>query len=419
MPFTDQIAIDALRRFDRLEALDEDQLSRFAARVELKSAARGSCLFELGSTDERQLLLLDGELELRAADGAVHRVRHTDTAAKGPVSRLRPSRYRVTAWSDVRYVLVDRQVLEEHATAPAAAAMVVEESYLTSEPNGLLDEAAHPLMFDLLHDLNHGRMLVPSEHEVAVRVGRALDPFDPDLNRLARTLAVCPALTLKMLRLAVAEDRSAPAVRSTRAAIQRLGTEKVFALSVNCVLRESLRSEAVAVRQQMRTWWETTMRVAAVSALLASNRERFDPAFARLTGLLYSIAEPVMLGYADRHPDLQDHAALQRLVHRGRAELGGIMLTMWELPHELVATASHCNNWGYDHAGEADYTDIVLAAQWHVLRAGGQRQRTPPAAEQVPALRRLGLDRPSAETQAKIGSTIERALIEIDTLLQT
>ena len=40
-------------------------------------------------------------------------------------------------------------------------------------------------------------------------------------------------------------------------------------------------------------------------------------------------------------------------------------------------------------------------------------------ADPAETLRRLGLDRPSAETQAKIGSTIERALIEIDTLLQT
>jgi len=417
MSLTDQIAIDTLRRFDRLEALDEDQLSRFAARAELKSAARGSCLFELGSTDGRQLLLLDGELELQAGDGAVHRVRHTDTAAKGPVSRLRPSRYRVTAWSDVRYVLVDPQVLEEHLTAPSVASMVVEESYLASEPNGLLDDAAHPLMFDLLHDLNHGRILVPSDREVAVRVGRTLDPFEPDLNRMARTLAVCPALTLKMLRSAEAEAGDAPVVRSTRAAVERLGAERVFALSVNCVLRESLRSDVVAVRGQMRAWWETSMRVAAVSGVLAADRERFDPAYARLIGLLYNIAEPVMLGYADRHPDLHDDKALERLVRRSRGELGRIMLTMWALPRELVAAASHCNDWGYEHAGEADYTDIMLAAQWHVLRAGPQRRRIPPAAE-VPALHRLGLERPSAEAQAKIDSAIERALIDIDTLLQ-
>jgi len=409
--------IEALRRFDRLEAVDEEQLSRFAARSELRRAAPGTCLFELGSADERQLLLLDGELELQAGDGATHRVRHTDTAARGPVSRLRPSRYRVTASSDVRYVLVDHQLFEETAKAASAASMVIEESYLVSEPNGLLDEAAHPLMFDLLHDLNHGRILVPSDREVAVWVGRALNPFDPDLGRLARTLSVCPALTLKMLRSAAKQAHGGPAVRSARAAVERLGAEQVFALSVNCVLRESLRSDVVTVREQMRAWWETTMRVAAVSAVLAADRERFDPAYARLIGLLYSIAVPVMLGYADRHVDLHDDAALERLVHRSRAELGRIMLTMWELPPELVGAASRCNDWGYEHGGEADYTDIMLAAQWHVMQACGQRRRIPPAAE-VPALRRLGLERPSAETQTKITASIESALTDVDTLLQ-
>ena len=45
---------------------------------------------ELGSDDARLLYLVEGELELLAIDGALRRVRHTDTAASGPVSRLRP-----------------------------------------------------------------------------------------------------------------------------------------------------------------------------------------------------------------------------------------------------------------------------------------------------------------------------------------
>lgn len=413
MSFTDQITIDALQRFDRLNTLDEEQIGRLKARAELRHAVRGACLFELGWSDPRQLLLLHGELELQAGDGVVHRVRHDDDAARGPVARLRPSRYRVTACSDVRYLLIEQRLLDEHATD----AQVIEVEF--GGPKGLLvdDAATHPLMFDLYDDLHHGRIMVPSEREVAVRVGRALTPLGSDLNRLARTLAACPALTLKMVRAARRGGPGAPAVRSARAAVERLGAERVFALAVNCVLRESLRSDAVVVRERMRGWWETTMRVAALSAVLAGMNTRLDPAYAGLIGLLYSIAEPVVLGYADDHADLHDAAALDRLLYANRAELGRIMLTMWELPGELVAAASSCNHWGYDHAGEADYTDILLAAQWYALQTG-DRHRRAPAADRVPALHRLGLDRPSAAARERILAAVEGALVDIDTLLQ-
>jgi HD-like signal output (HDOD) protein len=419
MSLTDQIAIAALRRFDRLAELDEQQLSRLAAQAELRQALRGTCLIELGALDTRQLFLVEGELELEAGDGAVHRVRDTDPAAQGPVSRLRPSRYRVTACTDVRYLLVDDQLLEEHSHARAAATPAFGDSYLVSEPKGLLDDtASHPVMFDVFYDLNHGRIVVPSDHDVAIRVGRALNPFETDLGRLARTLAVCPALTLKMVRAARSAARGAPAVRSARAAVERLGAEEVFALSVNCVLRESLRTESDRLRERMRSWWETTMGVAAIAAEMARMSERFDPAYANLIGLLSTIAEPVLLGYADRHADLQDATALERVVHGNRAELGRIMLTMWDLPHEVVAGASHCNRWGYQHAGDTDYTDILLAAQWYALQAGAPQRRMPPAAE-VPALRRLGMDRPTQEVHSRIIAARDRALDDIEALLST
>ena len=419
MSLTDPSAINAvLRRFDRLEGLDERLLNELAACSELRHAARGACLMTLGSTDPRHLFLVEGELLLEAADGATHNVRHTDDAAKGPVSRLRPSRYRVTTVSEVQYLLVDQQLLDDHANAARAAGLVVEESFMVSEPNGLLDDSAsHPIMFDLFDDLNRGRLLVPSDREVAIRIGRALDPLETDHGRLASMLAVCPALTLKILRAARGvAGRKAPVLRSARAAVERLGGENVFSLAVNCVLRESLRTESAAVGERMRSWWERTMRVAAVSAALARMSERFDPAYASIIGLLHSIAEPVLLGYADRHQDLADAAMLDDVVYGNRAEVGRILLTMWQLPREVVDAASLCNRWAYDHAGDPDYTDILLVAQWHAAGVDRHGRRLPPS-EEVPAFRRLGLHRASAETQRRISSALESALDDIDDLL--
>jgi len=407
----------ALRRVERLSGLDKHQLDELACKVDMRHALPGGRLLELGGEDTRLLFLLKGEIELVASDGAIRTVRHTESAALGPVSRLRPSRYRVTARTAVDYLLVEQTLLDAYSGDDSVGTVVVDESYLISEPNELIDDSAtHPLMFDVFNDLNHGRIVVPSDPEVAIRVGRSLSAQGNDFGRLARTLSICPALTLKVLRAAKAGRPGGVAIRSSKQAIQRLGIEQTFALAAKCVMCESLRTDASVVRERMHNWWERTMRVSAISLALARMSERFDPEYAALIGLLHSIAEPVLLGYADRHPDLCDSTALDNVVHDNRADLGRILMTFWDLPREIVDAAARCNQWNYEGPGDADYTDIILVAQWHAT-IGGPRSRRMPAMEDVPAFRRLGLQSASPELGIKIMEAAEHEIEEADSML--
>jgi len=418
MPPTEEIDIsDALRRFDQLAALSERQLNQIAGEVQLLRAARGTCLLDIGSHDTRLLFLIDGILELVAADGARHKVHHTDPAARGPVSRLRPSRYRVNAVSEVRYLWVDRELIDRLCDAPSTSAMVVDESYTGGGADGLLDSnASHPLMFDVLDDLNNGRIVVPSDQEVSIRVGRALSRLDTDLPRIAETLSICPALTLKAVRAARSADPDRRQVLSCKQAVAELGAERIYDLAANCVLRESLRSTSPTVERRMKTWWRHTMRVSAISRVLARMSERFDPDYAALIGLLHSIAEPVMLQHADRHMDLRDSTLLDNVLHDNRAELGRILLSYWDLPRTLIDAAGASNSWGYRHSGEADYIDIMLVAQWHAA-IGGDRRHLMPRLETLPAAERLGLVEPSPKLSLKIVEAANTAVAEAEELI--
>ncbi|MGB5637598.1 MAG: HDOD domain-containing protein [Sedimenticolaceae bacterium] len=416
-PEDSTIINSALRGFDRLSGLDEHQLEKLAGELELLRAPPGTSLLERGSTDSRLLFLLEGELELVAGDRASHRVRHTDAAAKGPVSRLRPSPYRVVTRTKVLYLLVEQGLLDSYSHEAPTASVLVEESFLASGPNDLIDDGAtHPLMFDVFDDLNHGRIVVPSDPDVAVRVGRSLVQSGSDIVRLASILSACPALTLKVARAAKLAGPGLRPIHSCRQAIERLGTEDTLALAVHCVLRESLRSGSPVVRERMHSWWEQTMRVSAIAAALARMSGHLYPSYAALIGLLHAIAEPVLLGYADRHPDLADEAALDNVVHSNRAELGRILLTMWDMPREIVDAAARCNQWDYDHPRPADYTDITLVAQWHA-KIGGARGRRIPGFEEIPAFRRVGLDAGSPELSLKIVEAAEDAIDQTESLL--
>lgn len=396
----------ALRRFEHLARLDDQQLESLAQATRILDAARGSRLLELGGGDNHQLFLLEGELQLIAGDGEVRIMRDDDHAARSPVSRLRPSRYTVTAHTDVRYLLVDQDVLNE-CGGSAAHGLLVEESVVVSEPGEVFEQdISHPLIGDVFNDLSDGRLVVPSEPEVAVRVGRALRAVSDNPNLFAEILAICPVLSVKAMRIARRSGR----VRSPREAVQRLGIDRTYALTVNCVLRETLRSDSDLVRQRLRNWWERSLRVAAICRELAAMREQFDSEYAATIGLLHAIAEPVMLDYAERHADLRDPEALEALIRANRAELGRVLLSMWDFPREIVDAAAFSNRWDYDHGGDADYTDIVLVAQWHATIGGGARRHIPPV-EQIPAFARLGLSPPSPQLSLKV---IEAATSAVD-----
>ena len=407
----------ALRRFDPLCGLDDQQLHMLAGEVQIQTAAPGTELLALGSDDSRLLFLLEGELRLVAGDGAAHVVGDRDPAALGPVSRLRPSRYAVSALSAVRYLMIEAHLLDRYVDHLPSTDVVVEEALMASDPNDLIDDSAtHPMMFDVFDDLNHGRVIVPSDPDVAIRVGSSLHALGANTSRLAATLSVCPALTIKVIRGAMASSPRRVRIRSAKEAIVRLGVDHTVDLVVQSVLRESLRSDSPVVRARMHSWWERTMRVAAISKVLARMSERFDPEYAGLVGLLHSIAEPVMLRYADRHRDLTDAAALDSVVHDNRAQLGRILLILWGLPREVVEAATLCNHWGYHHSGDGDYSDIVLVAQWHAM-IGGPRNRRVPSIDEIPAFHRLGLHSASPELSLKIVETANSAIDHTEALL--
>lgn len=409
---------DALSRFDRLAPLGDREADSLASDISLLQAAAGEQLLALGSDDTRQLFLIEGELELIAGDGARHRVRDFDPAARSPVSRLRPSRYRVRALTAARYLLVEQRLLDGCEEPAGQPGMLVEESYPVGEISELIDDSAtHPIMFDILDDFNHGRIVVPSDPTISARVGAALGAAGDDVERLASVLVLCPVLALKTIRTVMAANQKDPKpVRSVRQAVEMLGAENVYALAANCVLRESLRTTTPRIAERMHEWWQRTQRVAAISAVLARLSERFDPDFASLVGLLHAIAEPVVLGYVGRHRDLSDPVALENVVHDNRGELGRMLTTHWGLPRAVCEAATLCNHWEYDHPGTADYTDISLVAQWHATLGASNRRRRP-GAGRIPAFRRLGLDDAAPEVSLRIIEAADNAIERSERLL--
>jgi HD-like signal output (HDOD) protein len=411
-------APEVLQQLHHMQDVPLPDLEVLAKRLEVLESSRGTVLVELGNNDDTTFYLLEGKVELLAEDGNRRVVHSHDSAARRPLCRLRPSRYRVKALSNVSYLLIDNQLIEDYLSFEESSSLLVDENYTGIDSSMFVyPDAQDALMQRVMEALTDGRMVLPSLPMVAEKVGRAVLNAGHDTRRLTRALMVDPTLaakTIKAVNGKIAADESP--VNTCEEAVQRLGPERVISLVVNCVLRETLHNPKPEVAERMQAWWERSLRVSAISYVLARLSERFDPHFAALAGLLHRIGEAALLYYANELPELDDPAALDSTIRKHGNEVGRLLLSNWNLSPDLVTVVSVSGNLLRDHAHAADYADIVLVAERHadIGRHSGANDITP---DQMPAFRRLGLGDVSPAFSLKIVEAANGALAQAESML--
>jgi len=411
-------APEVLQKLHHMQDVPQADLEMLSKRLEVLESPRGSVLVQLGNNDDTTFYLLDGKVELLAEDGNRRIVHGHDSAAKRPLCRLRPSRYRVTALSNVSYLLIDNQLIDDYLSFEESSSLLVDENYTGMDSSMFaFPEANDVLMERVVEALNNGRLILPSLPMVAEKVGRAVLNAGQDTRRLTRALMVDPTLaakTIKAVNAQIAADESP--VNTCEEAVQRLGAERVISLVVNCVLRETLHNPKPEIAGRMQAWWERSLRVSAISYVLARLSERFDPNFAALAGLLHRIGEAAVLYYANELPEFNEPAMLDRTIRKHGNEVGRILLSSWNLSPELVTVASVSGNLLRDHSHAADYADIVLVAERHadIGHRNGSNEITP---DQMPAFHRLGLGDVSPEFSLKIVEAANGALAQAEAML--
>lgn len=393
-----------MRRFSRLGRLGESQLEELAEQLVVYAAPRNRRLIEIGNNDDTTLYLLDGKVRLTAADGAEKLIEHRSPAAHDPISRLRPSVYRVDTVSPVKYLVIENQVLEELFGYSESSSLFNDYAVADSLDMVQVDDE-DGLVADIYQDLNADRLLLRSPPTIGPQIGRVISSSgNLTEQKMAQLVGLDPVLTVKLIKAA---DRSRSAIdsvaRTPSQAIAQLGIDRTANFIATCVLRESYRADSMLLNRRYRDWWEYSVRVSNICYRLARQNERFDPEYAGLAGLLHGIGEAVLLSYAADDPRLQtDFGALEKVLRASTREIGRVLLTSWHLSPELVLAAAEASNWQRDlGSSEPDYTDIVIAAQLHAL-ASAHDSPSLPDFDKVPACRKLGLKRLSTETSKRL-----------------
>ncbi|WP_428606448.1 HDOD domain-containing protein [Sedimenticola sp.] len=394
--------IDELKRFISLQALSEQQLVLLAGVAEVKTAQPNEVLFELDSDDNNTYFLLQGSLILDSADNHRREITDAHPSAKVPIAQLRPRKYRATAGTRVRYLLIDNAYLEDiaqnHSTASGVEGYEVSGGFY-HEPSVFEDQLSEILLSDLSQD----RLKLPSLPEVAIRIGRALEDGISDAHQIAEIIQIDPVITAKLIKAAnSALYGGLNPVETCAGAVVRLGGDVTHKLVLSFALRELFQSDSELLKKRMQALWKHSTHVAALCYVLAKNDSRFKAEHAMLVGLLHDIGIVAILNYARNFPEETMHAkSIDRAVQHLRGEIGSMIMKKWGFPTDFVITALEAEEWMRNKGDAPDYCDLVIIAQLHSYIGENKAQHLP-SIDEVPAHSRLELGELTPHMSLKI-----------------
>jgi HD-like signal output (HDOD) protein len=393
-----------VRQLKPLKVLSEEHFKQLLKHSDLLRLARGAKLLSQGMDAEHLLFLTNGELLLDDGYGSVLKIDERNPRCRYPLVPEDGAETSIVCLRDSRLLRVHRGLLKR-----LQALSLAEAKDQSVDPDLISEERIY---VDFISAMKSRRVELPAIPDTAVRVARHIESDEANNENVARVIQTDPAITARLIQVC-----NSPAfggrtrIASCRDAITRLGLRTTRNLVTGFVLKGLFRTQHTLIRQRMRALWEHSVRVAAISYVIAKRHGGFDPWQALLAGLVHDIGVIPILNGAHKYARLiEDAEALERVIMRLRGELSVIVLREWGFLTEFSQCAQHAEDWLRDSQNGPDLADIIITAQVHARFGGGKMDGLPPMAN-IPAVHKLALGH---ESPAFSLSVLEQAQHEID-----
>lgn len=400
-----------LLKLHPLSDLLADDIEDLARNIRVEQLQAGSVLFQQGATDPLAIYLLAGTVELGDRGGRRSQVTGGDASARRALCQEKPRSATATALTDVAIIRIDDKLLElmlntrnlaQGATPATLDADVIEDRLFSRLYQDYLDD----------------QLAVPSMPDIALRVRRAIDDPNKNVEDIAKIVQADPGLTARLVQVANSPlYRGTTPVLGCRQAVTRLGLQQTRNLVYSFALKQLFRADSAPLRKRMIGMWQHTASVAAIAAVLAKLTPGFEIDRGLLAGLVHDIGVLPILSYAERYPQLlANPAVFDDVLARLRGQIGVLVLRKWEFEEDLAMVALEAENWERDAGPEVDYADLIIIAQLHSY-VGTPRMATLPAIDQVPAFTKLALGKLSPRMSVQILEEAHKDIAAVEKLL--
>jgi HD-like signal output (HDOD) protein len=260
---------------------------------------------------------------------------------------------------------------------------------------GPSNKGAFSFVQALALELSAGKIDIPSFPDVAVRVRKVLADDDVDAQTVARVVGSEPALAAKLLQIAnsAAINPNGMRIVELRSAIARIGFSMVRSASLAFAMEQIKKSEALKpLRKPLNELWERSVKVAAMSFVVARSWSKVNPDTALLAGLMHGMGRVYILTRAVNHPELfADTTSYQQIVQDWHGAIAKAVLESWEISPQIIEAVEGYTQLDRHNGGAPDLTDVLTMADLLVSFHTSPDELAAYLAE-VKAAKRLGID---------------------------
>ena len=215
-------------------------------------------------------------------------------------------------------------------------------------------------------EMSAGKIEIPSFPDVAVRIRKILADENCDTGQIAKVVSAEPAMAAKLLQMAnsAALNPNGRRITELKSAIARIGFSNVRTVSLAYAMEQIRNAPALApIRKPLNELWERSVKVAAMSFVVARSWTKVNADQALLAGLMHGMGRVYILTRAVNHPALfADVAGYKQICQDWHASIAKAVLESWEIVPEIVEAVEQYEQLDRQGSGAPDLTDVLTIA---------------------------------------------------------
>ncbi|WMS85722.1 HDOD domain-containing protein [Pleionea litopenaei] len=355
--------VELMERFTAFEFLNAKQRAIVAGQSELVKIKSGSDIFKLNQIDSHDYFIVQGKVELVAADGKSYTLAHSSANASRPLANLRPRKYAATCIEDSAFLKLPHDLLS-----------YILEAHNVEESREKLIEFANAeltpsmITMEIQQAIRRGELSIPSLPDVALRIQKYTAGDEHSIEDVVSVLMVDPAMVVKLIKYANGPlIRGVSPVETCSEAVIRLGINTTRKLVQIFSLQELFRSDQPELQETFRAMWQESVDVAVIAAVLAKHSQlNFEPEVAMLSGLLHKIGAMSIYAFAsDYQGFLKLTESIESLVRDYEIQVACDIITNWQLGHVYFLCMKYLRHWEKPEVMTPDYSDLLNIALLH------------------------------------------------------
>ena len=227
------------------------------------------------------------------------------------------------------------------------------------------------LLTILVEKIKNDTLVLPTLPAVALKVRKAADDPDINLQDMGEVIGQEPSLSARMIKISnSAYMGRAVKVTSISQAVTRIGLRQIKNIATALAMEQLFVSKNELVGEYMKKEWSNTVEVvanamAALQMYIARTKKReLSIDTMTLMSLIHSIGVLPILTEAERHTEVfASPSFLDDAIDKLAPKVGGSIMRSWEFDEEFVVVAERWHDLAYipEKLGYIDFVRVGAA----------------------------------------------------------